>query len=114
MESPGRVLSLQSIADHIGGSGVCDVTKEYIASVVERKEASEQVVLHQASTYSDLLARAEMSSLFNKRLQEIAIFIFKIKKNFFSTNILELFPGLQVDYSWECSLRNLDLYFPKM
>ena len=83
MESPGRVLSLQSIADHIGGSGVCDVTKEYIASAVERKEASEQVVLHQASTYSDLLARAEMSSLFNKRLQETAIFIFKIKKNFF-------------------------------
>ena len=37
MESPGRVLSLQSIADHIGGSGVCDVTKEYIASAVERK-----------------------------------------------------------------------------
>ena len=89
MESPGRVLSLQSIADHIGGSGVCDVTKEYIASAVERKEASEQVVLHQASTYSDLLARAEMTSLFNRRLQEIAIFIFKIKNNFLSTNILE-------------------------
>lgn len=90
MESPGRVLSLQSMADHIGGSGVCDVTN------------------------SDLLARAEMSSLFNKRLQEIAIFIFKIKNNFFATNILELFPGLQVDYSWEYNLRNLDLYFPKM
>ena len=91
MESPGRVLSLQSIADHIGGSGVCDVTKEYLASAVEleRKEASEQVVLHQASTYSDLLARAEMTSLFNRRLQEIAIFIFKIKNNFLSTNILE-------------------------
>ena len=89
MESPGRVLSLQSIADHIGGSGVCDVTKEYIASAVERKEASEQVVLHQASTYVDLLARAEMTSLFNRRLQEIAIFIFKIKNNFLSTNILE-------------------------
>ena len=90
MESPGRVLSLQSIADHIGGSGVCDVTKEYIASAVQRKEAAEQVVLHQASTYSDLLARAEMTSLFNRRLQEIAIFIFKIKNNFLSTNnILE-------------------------
>ena len=92
MESPGRVLSLQSIADHIGGSGVCDVTKEYLASAVEleRKEASEQVVLHQASTYSDLLARAEMTSLFNRRLQEIAISIFKIKNNFLSTNnILE-------------------------
>ena len=88
MESPGRVLSLQSIADHIGGSGVCDVTKDYIASAVERKEAFEQVVLHQASTYSDLLARAEMTSLFNRRLQEIAI-IFKIKNNFLSTNILE-------------------------
>ena len=50
MESPGRVLSLQSIADHIGGSGVCDVTKEYIASAVERKEASEQVVLHYNSS----------------------------------------------------------------
>ena len=43
---------------------------------MERKEASEQVVLGQASTYSDLLARAEMTSLFNTRLQEIAISIF--------------------------------------
>ena len=64
-----------------------------------RPLGSEQVFVDYASTYSDLLARAGMTSLFNTRLQEFAIFIFKIKNNFLSTNILELFPRLQVDYS---------------
>ena len=37
------------------------------------------VFLDQASTFCELLASAGITSLFNTRLQEIAIFMFKIK-----------------------------------
>ena len=92
----------------------CDLVWHFFrASGEERGLWTSLLRSYHASTYSDLLARAGMTSLFNTRLQEIAIFIFKIKNNFLFTNILELFPRLQVDYSWEYNLRNLDFYFPK-
>ena len=56
------------------------------------------VVLDQASTFCDLLANAGITSLFNTRLQEIAIFMFKIKNKLLPTNRLELFPRSQPDY----------------
>ena len=51
-----------------------------------------------------------MTSLFNVRLQETAIFMFKIKNTLLPTNILELFPCSQSDYN----LRNSDSYIPRV
>ena len=53
------------------------------------------VVLDQASTFCDSLANAGITSLFNTRLQEIAIFMFKIKNKLLPTNRLKLFPRSQ-------------------
>ena len=43
------------------------------------------VFLDQASTFCDLLASAGITSLFDTRLQEIAIFMFKIKNKLLRT-----------------------------
>ena len=56
------------------------------------------VFLDQASTFCDLLASAGITSLFNTRLQEIAIFMFKTKNKLLPTNRLDLFPHSQADY----------------
>ena len=48
--------------------------------------------------FCDLLASAGIASLFNTRLQEIAIFMFKIKNKLLPTNRLELLPRSQADY----------------
>ena len=56
------------------------------------------ILLDQASTFCELLASAGITSLFNTRLQEIAIFMFKIKNKWLPTNRLELFPRSQAEY----------------
>ena len=56
------------------------------------------VFLDQASMFCDLLANAGITSLFNTRLQEIAIFMFKIKNTLLPTNRLGLFPLSQAEY----------------
>ena len=48
------------------------------------------VFYDRVSSYSDLLTRAGMTNLYNKRLQDIAIFMFKIKKRLLPSNALYL------------------------
>ena len=56
------------------------------------------VFLDQASTFCELLASAWITSLFNTRLKETAIFMFKIKNKLLPTNRLELFPRSEADF----------------
>ena len=63
-----------------------------------------------SSTYSDLLAKAKMTTLYNRRLQEIATFIFNVKNKLLLRNILELFTTTSNNYN----LRNADFTLPKI
>ena len=56
------------------------------------------------SPYSDLLTHAGMTSLYNMRLQDIAIFMFKIRNRLLPHNMLELFSPSPSNYN----LRNSD------
>ena len=51
------------------------------------------------SPYSDLLTHAGMTSLYNMRLQDIAIFMFKIRNRSLPYNILELFSPSPSNYN---------------
>ena len=59
-----------------------------------------------ASPYSDLLTHAGMTSLYNMRLQDLAIFMFKIRNRLLPYNILELFSPSTSNYN----LRNSDFH----
>ena len=50
------------------------------------------------SPYGDLLTHAGMTSLYNMRLQDIAIFMFKIRNRLLPYNILELFSSSPSNY----------------
>ena len=56
------------------------------------------VFLDQASTFYDLLASGGITSLFNTKLQEIAILMFKIKNKLLPTNIMGLFLRSREEY----------------
>ena len=58
------------------------------------------------SPYGDLLTHAGMTSLYNMRLQDIAIFVFKIRNRLLPYNILELFSSSSSNYN----LRNSDFH----
>ena len=49
-----------------------------------------------------------MTTLLNSRLENIAIFMFKIKTKLLPVNILEIFPGATTAYK----LRNNDFFIP--
>ena len=68
------------------------------------------VFYDRVSSYSDLLTRAGMTSLYNKRLEDIAIFMFKIKNRLLPGNVLELFPRSPSNYN----LRNSEFYVPRV
>ena len=61
--------------------------------------------------YSELLIRAKMSSLYNRRLQDIAILMFKVKNKLAPENISELF---RVGNTERYSLRNSDFTLPRV
>ena len=56
--------------------------------------------------YEDLLKHANLFSLYNMRLQGIAIFIYKVKLRLLPLNILDLFSGTPSGYN----LRNSDFH----
>ena len=56
------------------------------------------------ASYDDLLRRAKMTTLYNRRLQDIAIFMFKIKHGMLSSSVTELFNTSHTNYN----LRNAD------
>ena len=43
-----------------------------------------------SASYDDLLGRANMTSLFNNRLQDIAIFMYKIKHRMLPSTVVEI------------------------
>ena len=62
------------------------------------------------SPYSELLIRAKLTTLYNRRLQDIAIFMYKVKNNQVPQNVLELFPHSPANYN----LRNNDFFIPRV
>ena len=63
-----------------------------------------QVYNDWSASYDDLLSRAKMTTLYNRRLQDIAIFMFKIKHGMLSSSVTELFNTSHTNYN----LRNAD------
>ena len=57
-----------------------------------------------SASYDDLLSRAKMTTLYNRRLQVIAIFMFKIKHGMLLSSVTELFNTSHTYYN----LRNAD------
>ena len=57
-----------------------------------------------SSSYDDLLSRAKMTTLYNRRLQDIAIFMFKIKHGMLPSSVTEPFNTSHTNYN----LRNAD------
>ena len=51
------------------------------------------------ASYDDLLRRAKMTTLYNRRLQDIAIFMFKIKHGMLSSSVTELFNTSHTNYN---------------
>ena len=61
------------------------------------------------ASYGEFLSRAHMTTLLNSRLQNIAIFMYKIKNKLLPVNILEIFPGATTAYK----LGNNDFFIPR-
>ena len=59
-------------------------------------------------SYEDLLERAKMNSLYQKRLQDIVIFMFKVKDKLLPKNSINLFNNFPSSYN----LRNADFHIP--
>ena len=57
-----------------------------------------------SASYDDLLSRAKMTTLYNRRLQDIAIFMFKIKHRMLPSSVTELFNTSHTNYN----VRNAD------
>ena len=57
-----------------------------------------------SASYGDLLSRAKMTTLYNRKLQDIAIFMFKIKHGMLLSSVTELFNTSHTNYN----LRNAD------
>ena len=63
-----------------------------------------QVYNDWSASYDDLLSRAKMTTLYNRRLQDIAIFMFKIKHRMLPSSVTELFNTSHTNYN----VRNAD------
>ena len=61
------------------------------------------------SSYDELLTRARMTSLYNRRLQDIAILIYKVKFKSIAVNIIDLFSVSLSSYN----LRNSNFFIPR-
>ena len=60
-------------------------------------------------SYHNLLKHASLTTLYNKRLQDVAIFMFKVKHKLLPKNILDLFSRMPSNHY----LRNSDFYIPR-
>ena len=58
---------------------------------------------------TELLTRAWMTSLYNRRLQDIAILMYKVKFKLLPANIIDLFIASSSSYN----LRNPDFFIPR-
>jgi len=62
-----------------------------------------------ASSYEKLLTAAGFQALFNRRLQDIAILMFKVKNNLFPQYIIDLSKRQQSNFN----VRNADFVIPR-
>ena len=62
-----------------------------------------------SSPSSQLLARAHLASLYNRRLQDIAILMFKVKHRLLSVNIINIFRNSPSHYN----LSNSDFFIQR-
>ena len=60
-------------------------------------------------TYNELLCRAKLPTLYNRRLQDIAVLMYKVKNNLSPPHITELFRRKEQRYE----LRNADFELPR-
>ena len=60
--------------------------------------------------YEDLVKRANLFSLYNMRLQDIAIFMYKVKHRLLPSNVVDLFRGTPSG----CNLRNSDFHISRI
>ena len=54
------------------------------------KEVSGRFSVTGTCQYNNLFKRADLTALYNKRLQDMAIFVFKVKHSLLPQNILDL------------------------
>ena len=59
------------------------------------------------ASYDDLLSRAKMTTLCNQMLQDIAIFMFKIKHGMLPSSVTELFNTCHTNYNLRKTDRNV-------
>ena len=75
------------------------------------QERALRVIFHDSgSSYENLLNKARLPSLENRRLQNIAILMFKVKNGLCPENINRLFPIKDMTYN----LRNSDFVIPRV
>ena len=75
-----------------------------------KKRALRAVYCDSISSYSDLLKRANLKTLCNSRLHDIAVLMFKVKNNLCPNNIKNLFVINNNEYN----LRNNDFSIPRV
>ena len=63
------------------------------------------------TTYENLLARGKLTTLYNRRLQNITIFMYKVKNNLLPINVINLFQEGTAKSSY--NLRNADFLIPR-
>ena len=79
-----------------------------IKRIQERARIIRAVINSHSESYENLLVRAELPSLLNRRLQDIAILMYKVKYGLAPSIVNELFKRKSTSYS----LRNSDFDIP--
>lgn len=74
-----------------------------------QERALRVVYNNKTSTYEQLLELANLPSLHNRRLQDIAILMYKVKNNLSPSNISDIFNTTDKGYA----LRNADFHLPR-
>ena len=74
-----------------------------------QKRALRAVYKTRSASYQDLLDRAKLPTLYNRRLQDIATLVFKVKNSLVPVNIFDLFNLKNTQYN----LRNSDFELPR-
>ena len=93
----------------------CSVVWHFIKASDTRKleriqeRALRAIYRDKVSSYEELLATAGLPTLFNRRLQDIAILMFKVKNNLCPQYIVDLFERQQSNHN----LRNADFILPR-
>ena len=65
-----------------------------------------------SDTYDTLLQKANLTTLFNRRLQDLLILMYKVKNGLTVKYIMDLFY-VNCDRDWRYNLRNSDFWLPR-